>query len=396
MMASTPPIVEPPPAPEPAASRLITSSSGWLGGSFPLSVLLLPAIIGGLMLLVILSLSPAGPEGRVARSLSLIGGATVAWVLSLWWFVRRLLGAVDHLDQAMRRVVAGDYGPLSRRSMPTPYLARLQDTFAMMVDRLREAREALDAQVRHERATREELVSLQRQVIRQERLAAVGVLVSGVAHEINNPLQAILGFAELLQMQHQLPEDATRDLQLIQRESARACGIIRNLAMFARQTPGAAAPIRLADVVRSVAELRQRRLESENIELLIDVRSERPVLAVFSELQQVVLNFVVNAEQVILASGRLPGRITIRSFDNGGRVLLEVEDTGRGVPPEDEPKLFQPFFTTKAVGDGTGLGLSVSYGIIDSMGGTIGYRRAPAGGAIFHFELPGAPPTEGG
>jgi two-component system NtrC family sensor kinase len=111
---------------------------------------------------------------------------------------------------------------------------------------------------------------------------------------------------------------------------------------------------------------------------------------VFTELQQVVLNFVVNAEQAIVMSGRLPGRITIRSHDEGDRVVIEVEDTGPGVPPDNEAKLFQPFFTTKPVGQGTGLGLSVSYGIIDSMGGTMGYRRAPAGGAIFYFDLPAA------
>jgi signal transduction histidine kinase len=109
-----------------------------------------------------------------------------------------------------------------------------------------------------------------------------------------------------------------------------------------------------------------------------------------------VLNFVVNAEQAILASGRLPGRITMRAYDKEGRVILEVEDTGPGVKPEDEAKLFQPFFTTKPVGQGTGLGLSISYGIIDSMGGQIGYRRAPAGGSVFYFALPAAgSPTHG-
>src|SRR5262249_53282354 len=139
-------------------------------------------------------------------------------------------------------------------------------------------------------------------------------------------------------------------------------------------------------------ELRQRRLESEDIELLVDDRSTHHVQAVFTELQQVVLNFVVNAEQAILMSGRLPGRITVRARDDGERVLLEVEDTGPGVPPENEAKLFQPFFTTKPVGQGTGLGLSVSYGIIDSMGGHIGYHRAVAGGSVFFFELPAMVP----
>ena len=160
--------------------------------------------------------------------------------------------------------------------------------------------------------------------------------------------------------------------------------------MFARQQPGAAGPVFLSDVIASVAELRQRRLESEDIELRVEDSSSEHVLAVFTELQQVVLNFVVNAEQAILMSGRLPGRITLRTFDREGQVVLEVEDTGPGIPQGNEAKLFQPFFTTKPVGQGTGLGLSVSYGIIDSLKGRIGYRRAPAGGAIFYFDLPAA------
>jgi C4-dicarboxylate-specific signal transduction histidine kinase len=317
-------------------------------------------------------------------SVGLVALALIAMLVS-----RQLVRSVSHLESAARRIASGDLRPLERQRMPTSELTSLQDAFELMVKRLDEARQAIDRQVAEERHVREELQSLQRQVIRQERLAAVGQLVSGVAHEINNPLQAILGFAELLQMTHKLPAPVKSDLRLIQKESARACGIIRNLALFARQQPGQAAPVRFADVISSVIELRQRRLESEDIELLVDDRSTHHVMAVFTELQQVVLNFVVNAEQAILMSGRLPGRITVRARDDGGgRVLLEVEDTGPGVPPENEAKLFQPFFTTKPVGQGTGLGLSVSYGIIDSMGGHIGYRRANAGGSVFFFELP--------
>jgi len=278
--------------------------------------------------------------------------------------------------------------------MPTREFEQLQLAFSQMLTRFNETRAALDSQMTEQRRMLEELQSLQRQVIRQERLAAVGQLVSGVAHEINNPLQAILGFAELLQMQANVPDEVKNDLILIQKESARACGIIRNLALFARQQTGEATRVRYRDVISSVAELRQRRLESEDIELRIEDRSKQPVLAVMTELQQVVLNFVVNAEQAIVMSGRRPGRITIRTRDEGDRVILEVEDTGPGVPHDNEAKLFQPFFTTKPVGTGTGLGLSVSYGIIDSLGGHIGYRRAPAGGAIFYFDLPAA--SEGG
>jgi C4-dicarboxylate-specific signal transduction histidine kinase len=319
-------------------------------------------------------------------ALGLAGWLVVAVVLS-----RRLGQSVAHLDAAAQRIAAGDFSPIEQKPMATREFAELQQAFDQMLRRFNETRTALDGQMNEERGMREELQSLQRQVIRQERLAAVGQLVSGVAHEINNPLQAILGFAELLQMQAQLPDDVRADLKLIQKESARACGIIRNLALFARQQQGEAAPLSLRDVITSVSELRQRRLESEDIELRVENNSSQEVLAALPELQQVVLNFVVNAEQSIVMSGRLPGRITIRTRDENDHVVLEVEDTGPGIPPENEAKLFQPFYTTKPVGQGTGLGLSVSYGIIDSLDGRIGYRRAPAGGAIFYFELPAAP-----
>lgn len=321
-------------------------------------------------------------------ALCLGGWFVVAAVLS-----RRLNSAVGHLDATAQRIAAGDFSPMQRKPMLSREFEQLQTAFELMLTRFNDTRQALDAQMAEERRIRQELESLQGQVIRQERLAAVGQLVSGVAHEINNPLQAILGFSELLQMQTELPEPVKGDLRLIQKESARACGIIRNLALFARQTPGEASPIRLVDVITSVAELRQRRLESEDIELQVDDRSTQHVMAVVTELQQVVLNFVVNAEQAIVNSGRLPGRITIRTFDSNRMVVLEVEDTGPGVPPEHEAKLFQPFFTTKPVGQGTGLGLSVSYGIIDSLLGTIGYRRA-LGGSVFYFELPAAADTD--
>ncbi|MGE5815447.1 MAG: sensor histidine kinase, partial [Acidobacteriota bacterium] len=116
--------------------------------------------------------------------------------------------------------------------------------------------------------------------------------------------------------------------------------------------------------------------------------SSRPVYANFTELEQVILNFVINAEQAIESAARTRGRILIRLSDSGKKVRVEVHDDGPGVSPEDEPKLFQPFFTTKPVGKGTGLGLSVSYGIVESYGGVIGYNGNVWGGATFFFELP--------
>ena len=323
-----------------------------------------------------------------ARSATIFAIGVVGWLLVALLLSRRLTSAVTHLHTIAQRIADGDFSPIEHKPVLSREFAELQDAFDAMLKRINESRRALDAQMAEERQIRTELESLQGQVIRQERLAAVGQLVSGVAHEINNPLQAILGFAELLQMETQVPEQVKADLRLIQKESARACAIIRNLALFARQQTDAAAPMRLSAVINAVAELRQRRLESEEIELRVEDESAQQVMAVSAELQQVVLNFVINAEHAVVGSGRLPGRITIRAYDRDAQVVLEVEDTGPGVSPENESKLFQPFFTTKPIGQGTGLGLSVSYGIVESLRGQIGYRRAPAGGSIFYVVLP--------
>ncbi len=306
-------------------------------------------------------------------------------------FGRRWLKAFDHLDEAARRVSRGDLSPLDERPMPTAEMEHLQQTVSRMITNLKSARESIAAQVDDERRMREELQSLQQQVIRQERLAAIGVLVSGVAHELNNPLQAILGFAELLQMQKGMPEQARADLSLIQKESTRASAIIRNLSRFGRQM-SEPTPVKLRDVVASVMELRHRKLDELGIRVVVEEKSQALVMAVFTELQQVLLNFAINAEQAIVQAGPPIRQITIRTGDRDGWAWMEVEDSGHGVPPEHEAKLFQPFYTTKPVGEGTGLGLSVSYDIIRSHDGRIGYRRSPAGGAVFYFELPIVPP----
>ncbi len=344
-------------------------------------------------------LASVGIPTRVARARTLpiyrrnfailVASAVLVFAFA-FIFGRRWLKAFGHLDEAARRVSRGDLSPLDERPMPTAEMAHLQQTVSRMITNLKGARESIAAQVDDERRMREELQSLQQQVIRQERLAAIGVLVSGVAHELNNPLQAILGFAELLQMQKDMPEQARADLSLIQKESARASAIIRNLSRFGRQM-SEPTPVKLRDVVASVMELRHRKLEELGIRVVVEEQSQALVMAVFTELQQVLLNFAINAEQAIVQAGPPIRQITIRTGDRDGWAWMEVEDSGHGVPPEHEAKLFQPFYTTKPVGEGTGLGLSVSYDIIRSHDGRIGYRRSPAGGAVFFFELPTVP-----
>jgi two-component system NtrC family sensor kinase len=240
-----------------------------------------------------------------------------------------------------------------------------------------------------ERRMNEELQSLQRQVVRQERLTAVGLLVSGVAHEVNNPLQAILGTAELLERHPSTPPELVDELVFLKTQAGRAREIIRNLSRFSSQQSGPPALVDLREVITEVVRLRRRDLEIADILLEVETSTSRMVYANFTELEQVVLNFVINAQQSIQAAG-IQGRILVRLQEAEPRVRLEVRDNGPGVKPTDEPKLFQPFFTTKPVGKGTGLGLSVSYGIIDSYGGAIGYTGNEWGGATFFFELPAA------
>jgi C4-dicarboxylate-specific signal transduction histidine kinase len=326
------------------------------------------------------------------RNFAISVTATVLVIVLTWMFGRRWIRAFYHLDATAHRISRGDLSPLEPQPMPTAEMERLQTTVSSMITSLQNARGAIAAQVDDERRMRQEVQSLQQQVIRQERLAAIGVLVSGVAHELNNPLQAILGFAELLQMQKGMPEHAAKDLALIQKESARASAIIRNLSRFGRQVLEPS-PVRLRDVVASVMELRHRKLEEANITVEVDEKSTALVMAVFTELQQVLLNFAINAEQAIVHSDPQRREIAIRTGDRDGWAWMELEDSGPGVPAEHEAKLFQPFYTTKPVGEGTGLGLSVSYDIIRSHNGRIGYRRSPQGGAIFYFELPIVAPS---
>lgn len=301
------------------------------------------------------------------RNYFIVVGVTLTAMAIVFLLSRRWRRGLRALEVQARRIGTGDRGPLPAVKMPSSELVSLQASFSEMENNL---------------------VSLQRQVVRQERLAAIGVLVSGIAHELNNPLQAIAGRAQLLNRDPSVGSTARADLALIEKESARASVIIRNLARFSRQDTVSPSPIRLADVVASVVELRQHRLEELAIHLVVDEVSRASFLGVLAEFQQVVLNFVVNAEQAMASMKRGQRMLTIRTRDVDGRVYCEVEDTGPGVPVEHEAKLFQPFFTTKPVGEGTGLGLSVSYGIIESYGGRIGYRRSDSGGAILWFDVP--------
>ena len=318
-----------------------------------------------------------------------IAAFAIAAVLFLTLAVSHVLtSGLGKLRSAAQRIARGDLSPIEPSPFAIRELGELQDAFVTMAVNIRKAHDELDKQVEQERRMREALQSLQRQVVRQERLTAVGLLVSGVAHEVNNPLQAILGTAELLERMEGLPPGAREEISFVKTQSGRAREIIRNLSRFSNQQTGPPGVVDLRDIIAEIIQLRRRDLEIASISLDVETSASCRVLANFTELEQVVLNFVINAQQAIEVSGRGKGRIVIRTFDAPPNVCVEVWDDGPGVAADDEVKLFHPFFTTKPVGKGTGLGLSVSYGIIDAYGGSIGYRTNEWGGALFYFELP--------
>lgn len=346
-------------------------------------------------------LSVAIPRAEVLRRLAptwqrnlILISIAVLCILSLaLWISWQTAIDLKRLQVAAGRIASGDLSAPEERPVSNLEMSDLQSSFVTMAARLRDARDTLDRQFAQERKMLEAVQSLQRQVVRQERLAAVGLLVSGIAHELNNPLQAILGTIEVVERTRDAPAEIVEDIALVKAQSHRARDIIRNLSRFSTQKPGSPEPVDLRDVIGVVVQLRKRELDSASISLDIETASVRKVLASFAELEQVLLNFVVNAQQAIEGTGRQSGRILIRLSDVGRKIRLEVWDDGPGVPQDDEQKLFQPFFTTKPVGQGTGLGLSVSYGIVDAYGGATGYFNNEWGGATFFVELPVAGAT---
>src|SRR4030095_5848026 len=199
-----------------------------------------------------------------------------------------------------------------------------------------------------------------------------------------NTWRGLLGAGDTGRASSIRPE-VREEIAFIKTQSGRAREIIRNLSRFSSQQTGPTELVDLRDVVKEVVQLRRRDLDASEISLEVTMSTQRKVYTNFTEVEQVMLNFVINAQQSIEGSGRNRGRILIMLFYTGKKVRFEAHACAPGVMPEDEQKLFQPFFTTKPVGKGTGLGLSVSYGIIESYGGTSRHPANEWGGATIVF-----------
>ncbi|HET7564969.1 MAG TPA: ATP-binding protein, partial [Gemmatimonadaceae bacterium] len=218
-----------------------------------------------------------------------------------------------------------------------------------------------------------------------ERLAAVGELVAGVAHEVNNPLSTISAYAQLLLRDGALDTDHRESVEVIRSETVRASQVLSDLLTFARRSETEPRPLALNEVVERTVRLRSYEMSTAGITCTTELASDLPsVTGDARQLQQVLLNLMTNAIQAMAPQGS--GALTIVTRADGDRVVLEVSDTGPGIPPEARAHVFEPFFTTKR--DGTGLGLSVSYGIVATHGGSITIARTSSEGTLFRISLP--------
>ncbi len=229
------------------------------------------------------------------------------------------------------------------------------------------------------------------QLLQREKLAAVGQLVSGVAHELNNPLAGVLAFAQLLESAPGSEDEQREAVRAIHKEAKRAAKIVANLLLFARDRDPERTRTDLNAVMIDALELRRYVLRTRQVEVVTELDPSLPaVWADPFQLQQVVLNFITNAEYALKGSERAK-RITLRTWFANDRVCASVADNGMGIEAEVVDRVFNPFFTTKEVGEGTGLGLSISHGIIRQHGGHISVESTVGAGATFTIDLPLSP-----
>jgi PAS domain S-box-containing protein len=239
-------------------------------------------------------------------------------------------------------------------------------------------------------AEREEL---RRRLAQTEKIAALGQFVAGIAHELNNPLQGVLGHLELLRVTGAFPKQIRKEVQTIYREADRAAKIVRNLLVFAGSRRLARRAVSINAVLQKVLALRTANCRAQDIELVRHYDDKLPrVLSDPLLLHQVFLNMVMNAEHAVTAMGP-GGRIEVatRLSPEHDRVIATVRDNGIGIAEDTLTRIFEPFYTTKEVGKGTGLGLAIAYGIVQEHGGQISAANHPEGGAVFTVELPTAP-----
>jgi two-component system NtrC family sensor kinase len=327
-------------------------------------------------------------ELRATQQLLLAVSLTgvVASIAIVWILIRRVTQPLRQLRDTAEAVGRGDFSKrVEVRS--NDECGELAVVFNRMTDNLQTSRQELEKTV-------ETLKSTQNQLIQSEKLSGIGEFVAGVAHELNNPLTSVMGFAELLQ-QSDVPEQHRRYLDVMFKSAKRCQRIVQSLLSFARRHAPERKVVCLNEIVESAIDILAYQMRTSNVEVKIELDPGLPATEVDPhQMQQVFLNIINNARQA-LEGGEKPGRLHISSESSAGRVRVIFQDNGPGIPPENLKKIFNPFFTTKEVGKGTGLGLSICYGIVTEHGGTITPSSKPGEGARFVIEFPVAVQTPG-
>ncbi len=305
---------------------------------------------------------------------AILAGATVVWL-----FVRKVTAPLRELRDSAEAVGCGDFSRhVEARSRDE--CGELTCAFNQMTQNLKQSREQLEQTV-------ETLKTTQAQLVQSEKLSGIGEFIAGVAHELNNPLTSVMGFSELLRQSDQDPQHL-RQLELIHKSAQRCQKIVQALLSFARRHPPERKPVCVNSLIEATLEVLQYQLRTSNVDIIARFDPNLPLAMVDPhQIQQVFLNILNNARQAIEAH-RPEGWIRITTETCDSTVRITIQDNGPGIAPENISKIFDPFFTTKEVGAGTGLGLSLCYGIIKEHGGTITPRSKPGEGATFIIELP--------
>jgi two-component system, NtrC family, sensor kinase len=319
--------------------------------------------------------------------------ATIGFLLIIgitYYMIRNITRPLGEMVFATRNISAGRFDQEVKTNSPGE-IALLADSFNAMLKSLRQMKGDLEEWGRtlEEKVKRrtEELVAMQARVAQSERLASLGMLAAGVAHEINNPLGGILALTGLTVEEMKEDDPNRQNLEEVIRQTERCRDIVRGLLEFSRQSKSNTEPINLNRVLEDTLSLLAKQALFFNIDIVRELEPELPaVMADKSQFQQVFMNIFVNAVQAMDERGT----ITIASrHDRAGRsVEVAISDTGHGIPPEQIDRIFDPFFTTKESGQGTGLGLSIAYGIVTTHRGAISVRSEQGRGSTFTIRMP--------
>jgi signal transduction histidine kinase len=313
--------------------------------------------------------------------------AILTGLLIVWFLVYLAMRPLSELRNSAEAVGRGDYS--QRVKIRTrDECGELATVFNQMTTNV----ELSQAQLQQ---TVQTLKNTQAQLVQSEKLSAVGEFVAGVAHELNNPLAAVMGFSEILKNTN-ASEKHHRHLEMIFKSAQRCQKIVQSLLSFARRHQPERKPVSINNRVEDVIEIVAYQLRTSNVEVKLQLAPQLPgLLADGHQIQQVMINLINNARQAIEAH-QPTGRITVTTESDGKVIRIAVQDNGPGISPENLKRIFDPFFTTKEVGKGTGLGLSLCYGLIKEHGGSIIPSSQPGQGATFTIELPVTNDTTGG